>query len=58
MKYKVGDLVSEKYGNIDKPGYISSINEKNGYLTVVFFDSSNNEFSFHFHYFERYYKIL
>ena len=56
MKYKIGDLVKNKYGNVDELGYINSL--ITGGITVVFFDSSNNEFSFHFYYFERYYKIL
>ena len=58
MKYVVGNLVNNKYGNIDKLGYISWISEKAGYLTVVFFQDSEKEYSYLFNYFERYYKVL
>jgi len=57
MKYIVGNLVNNKWG-IDKLGYISYISEKTGYLTVVYFQDSQNEYSYAFDYFERYYKIL
>jgi hypothetical protein len=58
MKYIVGDLINNKHGNVDNFGYISSLTKIAGKITVVFFDSSNNEFSFNIDYFERYYKIL
>jgi hypothetical protein len=58
MKYKVGDLVDKKHLNVGNLGYISSLTKIAGKITVVFFDSSDNEFSFNIDYFERYYKIL
>jgi len=58
MKYVVGNLVNNKWGNVDKLGYISYVSEKADYLTVVFFQDSQNEYSYAFVYFERYYKIL
>jgi hypothetical protein len=56
MKYKIGDLIKNKYGNFDEFGYIISL--VTGGITVVFFDSSTNETIFDFDYFEKYYKIL
>jgi hypothetical protein len=58
MKYKVGDLINNKWGNVDKLGYIIKVCERSEYLAIVFFQSSDVQHTFSFYGFERYYKVL
>ncbi len=58
MKYKVGDLVTSRWGNIDKLGYIVDINKAAQTITTVFFEDTKFEFKHTFSYFDLYYKVL
>lgn len=58
MKYQVGDLINNKWGNVDKLGYIVKVCERSEYLTIVFFQSSDVERTFSFSGFDLYYKVL
>ena len=48
MKYQVGDLINNKWGNVDKLGYIVKVCERSEYLAIVFFQSSDVERTFSF----------
>lgn len=58
MKYQVGDLINNKWGNVDKLGYIVKVCEYSEYLAVVFFQSNHVQHTFSFSGFERYYKVI
>jgi hypothetical protein len=58
MKYKVGDLIKNKWGNVDRLGYITRVDEKAGYLAVVFFCANHIEETLSYQYVKQYYKVL
>lgn len=58
MKFNVGDLINNKWGNVDKLGYIVKVCERSEYLAIVFFQSSDVQHTFSFSGFERYYKVI
>ena len=58
MKYQVGDLINNKWGNVDKLGYIIHVDNKLRCITMVFFQNSDVQHTFTFSGFERYYKVL
>jgi hypothetical protein len=58
MKYKAGDLINNKWGNVDHLGYITHVDEKEYYLTVVFFCNAHIKKTLTYQYFKQYYKVL
>jgi hypothetical protein len=58
MKYKVGDLIDNRWGNVDKLGYIVHVDNKQRFIIMVFFENTNIEVKHTFSGFERYYKVL
>jgi len=58
MKYKVGDLINSRWGNVDKLGYIIHVDNKLRSITMVFFEDTHIEVKHTFSAFERYYKVL
>ena len=58
MNYKVGDLIKNKWGNVDRLGYIARVDEKAGYLAVVFFCNTHIEETLTYQYVKQYYKVL
>ena len=58
MNYKVGDLIKNKWGNVDNLGYITHVDEKSGYLKVVFFCDTHIEQALTYQYVNQYYKVL
>jgi hypothetical protein len=56
MKYKVGDLINNKWGNVDKLGYIVDISKLS--ITMVFFNEPEFEVEHTFSTFDLYYKVL
>lgn len=58
MKYKVGDLINNKYGNVNELGYITYVNEECECLEIIFFKENDIEYTFTFSVFEGYYKVL
>jgi hypothetical protein len=56
MKYKVGDLINNKWGNVDKLGYIVKVSKLS--ITIAFFHAPEIEVEHTFSGFERYYKVL
>ena len=58
MKYKIGNLINHKCGNVDNLGYITHVDEKEGYLCVIFFSENHIKQPFTFQYFEAWCNVL
>jgi hypothetical protein len=58
MKYQVGDLINNRWGNVDKLGYVYDIKEEVECIVIIFFENTNLKHTFSFHGFEMYHKVI
>jgi len=58
MKYQVGDLINNRWGNVDKLGYVYDIKKEVECIVIIFFENTNLKHTFSFSGFERYYKVI
>jgi len=54
MKYKVGDLINNRWGNVEHFGYITKLCERT--VELAFFDGKTHVIGYDF--FDRYYKVV